>query len=99
MIELYKGSRRNIYMKVSRRLTNEDFTIQSVTCRVIDNKGNVIESGITGEINNDLKRVYYDLDTRDEKYLPKRDYWVEFQVSVQGTVKLIIGRVLVKILE
>ena len=47
MIELYKGSRRNIYMKVSRRLTNEDFTIQSVTCRVIDNKGNVIESGIT----------------------------------------------------
>ena len=83
MIELYKGSRRNIYMKVSRRLTNEDFTIQSVTCRVIDNKGNVIESGITGEINNDLKSLLY-LDTRDEKYLPKEIIGLSFKFHKDG---------------
>lgn len=84
-------------MKVSRQLTDEDFMIQSVNCRVIDNKGNVIESG-TGEINNNLKRVHYYLDTTNEDILLKRDYWVEFRVSIEGTVELIIGRVKFRII-
>ena len=98
MIELYKGEKRNIYMQVSRQQINKDFIIKSVNCRVLDSNGEVVETG-DGGIDSGLKRVYYFLDTTNEDILSKRNYWVEFQVSISGMIKLIIDRVPIKILK
>ena len=94
MIKLYKDEKRNIYMKMTRR-KNISYTIESVTCKVYNSAGKVIETGI-GVVQD--KEVYYLLDTTKQYFQSGKDYDVEFHVVITNMSKLVIGRVDIKLL-
>lgn len=95
MIELIKGEKRLIPMKVVRRRKNE-FTIENVNCGVYSRNNILLESG-AGQINESYKEIYYLLDTTKDDYVIGKTYIVVFTVKIVGLTKVIMGERIVKI--
>jgi len=77
-----------------RRRKNEDFEIDSVNCRVVNNIGEVIDN-TPGNISGN--EVYYFLDSTREEFVADKVYTVCFEVEIVGLPKIIIANTKVKI--
>ena len=95
MIELIKGSKRDIPMQITRR-RGGNFIISSVECEVVNRQDTVIESG-SGNIDGDI--ITYFLDTSSEDFLINRIYTIYYSVEILGLGKVIKDSRDVKIIK
>ncbi len=96
MIELIKGEKDYASMQVKKaRNVEEEFNISTVECKVLDNMGNEIESGM-GDIEDSI--VTYFLDTTFEYFLTGRDYVIVFEVTIVGSERVLMGKVVARII-
>lgn len=95
MIKIIKGEKRNIPMLVVRHKKLE-FEIDRVNCRVVDNNGDFVETGL-GIVED--KEIYYFLDSTQDHFIISRNYVVCFEVTIVGSPEVIKGQIEIKIVN
>lgn len=95
--QIIKGGKEYIAMEMTRRCDGE-FELDAAVYRVLNSKKDPIAE-LEGMAEIDDKTVYTLVDTTADEYVPGREYYCDFFVSVVGLPKLIPGRVPFKVIR